>query len=75
MFLVAYEVRAPGTAGLRPPVVTPDVAQWLCGYLGGDFLLYAEASDYAVAIRPTSHESQAYEFTDALRLHPSSFEC
>jgi hypothetical protein len=42
MYLVACEPRAPGTVGPRAPTLTPEVAQWLCGFLMGDFL-YAAA--------------------------------
>ena len=39
MYLVAYQPRAPGTVGSRAPTLTPEVAEWLCGSLMGDFLL------------------------------------
>ena len=74
MFLVAVESRAPGTVGSRAPTLTPEVAQWLCGFLKGDFL-YAAGDNYGLAVRPTTRNSQVGELTDALRLHPSWFEC
>jgi hypothetical protein len=74
MYFVAYEPRAPGTVGPRAPTLTPEVAQWLCGSLMGDFL-YAAGDNYGLAVRPTTRNSQVGELTDALGLHPSWFEC
>jgi hypothetical protein len=74
MFLVAYEARAPGTVGSRAPTLTPEVAQWLCGFLMGDFL-YAAGDNYGLAVRPTTRNSQVGELTDALGLHPTWSEC
>jgi hypothetical protein len=73
MYLVAVEARATGTVGPRAPTLTPEVAQWLCGFLIGDFL-YAAGDNYGLAVRPTRN-SQVGELTDALGLHPSWFKC
>ena len=73
MYLVAYAPRASGTVGPRAPALTPQVAQWLCRYLMGDFL-YADGDDYGLAVRPTRN-SQVSELSDALDLHPSWFKC
>jgi hypothetical protein len=40
----------------------------------GDFL-YAAGDNYGLAVRPTTHNSQVGELTDALALHPSWFKC
>jgi hypothetical protein len=74
MYVVTYVAVSPTNAEARPPTLTPDVVEWLCSYLGGDFL-YARGDNYGLAVRPTTHDSQAYEATDRLGLHPSPHAC
>jgi hypothetical protein len=83
MLLVAYVPGDPGTVVSSAPTLSPEIVRWVCSQIGGGFLYGASdtvtswrpAAAGGVAVRPTDHDSQAHELTDAVGLYPASFSC